>query len=324
MKNHLPITIAALAAFLISMPATAQTYPTKPVHIVAGTAAGGTVDKIARALAQHLSQRLGQPFVVDNKAGAGGTLAAEFVAKSPPDGYTLTITSVPTVAITPVLEKVRYDPISDFEAIGMIGLQPYVLLVPYDSKAQTVSDVVEQARANPGKFSYSSAGRGTGGHLGGELLSQLSDVPMLHVPYKGISPAINDVVGGIVSITFATTGSSQGIVDGKKLRPLATTGVQRSPAYPQLPTMREAGYPGYELSTWYGLSAPAKTPQAIVNLLNKELNDFLSDKKLQTSLSSEGIVLRGGSPDEFRKFEEAEQVRWRSVLEKSGLALKGS
>lgn len=315
------LALGLLAAGLLAAGATlAQTYPTRPVRIVAGTAAGGTVDKIARAVANHLSQKLGQPFVVENKAGAGGTLAAELVAAAPPDGYTLTLTSVPTVAITPVLEKVRYDPIKDFEAVGLVGIQPYVLLVPFDSKAQTVKDVVEQARANPGKFSYSSAGRGTGGHLGGELLSQISGVPMLHVPYKGVAPAINDVVGGIVSVTFATTGSSQGVVDGKKLRPLATTGAQRSPAYPQLPTMQEAGYAGYEVSTWYGLSAPAKTPKAIVDLLNKELNVFLADKKIQEDFSSDGIVLKGGSPEDFRKFEESEQLRWRGVLEKAGLA----
>ena len=143
---------------------------------------------------------------------------------------------------------------------------------------------------------------------------------MLHVPYKGVAPAINDVVGGIVSVTFATTGSSQGVVDGRKLRPIATTGAQRSPAYPQLPTMQEAGFAGYEVSTWYGLSAPAKTPKAIIDLLNKELNTFLSDKKVQEDFSSDGIVLKGGSPEEFRRFEEAEQVRWRGVLEKAGLA----
>ncbi len=308
---------------LACAPALAQTYPNKPVRIIAGTAAGGTVDKIARAVANHLSQRLGQPFVVENKAGAGGTMASELVAAAPPDGYTLAINTVAGVALQPVLEKVRYDPIKDFKAIGLVGLQPYVLLVPFDSKAQTVRDVVEQARANTGKFSYSSAGNGTGGHLGGELLSQLSGVPLLHVPYKGVAPAINDVVGGFVSVTFATTGSSQGVVEGKKLRPLATTGLQRSPAYPQLPTMQEAGYPGYELSTWYGLSAPAKTPQAIVDLLNKELNTMLADKKIQEDFSSDGIVLKGGSPEDFRKFEEAEQVRWRGVLEKAGLAYKG-
>lgn len=319
-----PLTLAVLAAcMLAAAPAMAQNYPTRPVRIIAGTAAGGTVDKIARAVANHLSQRLGQPFVVENKAGAGGTLASELAAAAAPDGYTLSISTVAGVALQPVLEKVRYDPIKDFKAVGLVGLQPYVLLVPFDSKAQTVRDVVEQARANTGKFSYSSAGRGTGGHLGGELLSQLSNVPMLHVPYKGVAPAINDVVGGFVSVTFATTGSSQGVVEGKKLRPLATTGAQRSQAYPQLPTMQEAGFAGYELSTWYGLSAPAKTPAAIVALLNKELNTLLADKKVQEDFASDGIQLQGGSPEDFRKFEEEEQVRWRAVLEKAGLAYKG-
>ncbi len=315
-------TFIAAAVALACSAALAQTYPDRPVKIIAGTSPGGTVDKIARVIANHLQTKLGQPFVVDNKPGAGGTLGAELAAKAAPDGYTLTISSAPFISITPLMEKVRYDPIKDFQPVAMVGSQPYVLLVPYDSKAQTVNDVVAQAKADPSKFSYSSAGRGTGGHLSGELFSQISGVPMLHVPYKGVAPAITDVIGGIVSITFATTGSSQGVVDGKKVRPIATSGTRRSPAYPQLPTMQEAGFAGYDVSTWYGVSAPAKTPMAIVNLLNKEINILLADKKVQQDLSTDGIILHGGTPTEFEKVELDEQARWRKVLDKAGLALK--
>jgi tripartite-type tricarboxylate transporter receptor subunit TctC len=314
--------IAWIAIALCCPPALADDWPSRPVKIVVGTAPGGTMDKLARGLANHLSQRLGQPFVVDNRPGAGGTLAAELVATAPADGYTLELTSAPTVSITPVLEKVRYQPIGDFEPIGSLGSQPYVLLVPYESKLRTANDVLALARANAGKFSYSSAGRGTGGHLSGELFSQITGVPMLHVPYRGVAPAINDVVAGIVSVTFATTSSSQGVVDAKKLRPIATTGSRRSPAYPDLPTMVEAGFPGCEISTWYGISAPAGTSKAIVATLNREINAFLDNPRTQTDLATDGISTLGGSPDEFLRFQKADQQRWRAVLEQAGLAAK--
>ena len=313
--------IAALLG-LAAAAAAAQNYPSKPIKMIAGTAPGGTVDKLARAIGKHLSERLGQPVVVENRPGAGGTMAAEAVAAAPPDGYTITIASAPTTVITPLLEKVRYDPLRDFQPVGFIGAQPYVLLVPPASKAQTVRDVLTVAKGQADGLSYSSAGRGTGGHLAGELLSQVAGVPMLHIPYKGVAPAINDVAGGMVSFTFATTGSSQGIVDSKKLRPLATTGSHRSKAYPGLPTMQEAGFADYEVSTWYGVNVPAKTPLAIVRLLNKELNLLLSDKKLQDDLESDGIELRGSTPEEFAAFQKAEQQRWRRVLAKGGLLAK--
>ncbi|MDO8769754.1 MAG: tripartite tricarboxylate transporter substrate binding protein [Burkholderiaceae bacterium] len=314
------LSIGIFVSACLAAPATANTYPDKPIKLVAGTAPGGTVDKIARSLAKHLYARLGQPVVVDNRPGAGGTIAAEVLAAAAPDGYTLSINSLPTVAITPVMEKVRYNPMKDFQSISKIGSQQYVLLVPAGSKVQTVVDLVAQAKATPGGISYSSAGLGTGGHLAGELLSQMTGLQMLHVPYKGVAPAINDVIGGMVSITFATTGSSQGVVEGKKVRPIATTGKRRSQAYPNLPTMLESGFADYELSTWYGLSVPAKTPPAIVALLNREVNVWLSDKKVQEDFISDGVELQGGSPEEFTAFQIAEQQRWRKILERAGLA----
>jgi len=312
--------IGILTSVCMISPVAAQSYPDKPIKLVAGTAPGGTVDKIARSVAKHLYTQLGQPVVVDNRPGAGGTLAADAVATAAPDGYTLSINSLPTVAITPVMEKVRYDPIRDFKAVARIGSQAYVLLVPVESKVLTVADLVAQAKATPGGISYSSAGRGTGGHLAGELFSQMTGVKMLHVPYRGVAPAINDVISGAVSMTFATTGSSHGAVDGKKLRPIATTGLRRSQAYPNLPTMQEAGFAGYEVSTWYGLSVPAKTPAAIVTRLNREVNSWLSDKKVQEDFTSDGIELQGSTPQEFTEFQIAEQQRWRKILERAGLA----
>ena len=316
MKRFLAFGALALSTLATS----AQNWPDHPIKLVAGTAPGGTVDHIARSLAEHLQKRLGQPVVVENRAGAGGTIAAEAVARATPDGYTLSITSVPTVAITPVLDKVRYDPIKDFAAISLIALQPYVLLVPYASNFKTVADVVAASRATPGGLTYSSAGRGTGGHMAGELLSQTAGVPMLHVPYKGVAAAITDVAAGNVAMTFATTGSSGGLVDAKKVRAIATTGARRSPAYPDLPTVQEAGFPGYEVTTWYGLSAPAKTPEAIVERLNREVAAWVADKKTQEAFAAEGIELRADTPDGFAAFEKAEQQRWRTVLEKAGLA----
>lgn len=300
--------------------AMAQTYPDRPIKMIVGTAPGGTFDKIGRSLSRHLQDRLGQPVVVDNRPGAGGTVATEFAARSAPDGYTVVIVATPTVAVTPVMEKVRYDPIKDFQAVSMVGSQPYVLLVPFASKVQTVADLVAQAKATPNGLSYASAGRGTGGHLAGELFSQSSGVPMLHVPYKGVAPAINDVIGGLVSITFSTTGSSQGVVDGKKVRPIASTGRTRSQAYPNLMTMQEAGFKDYEISSWYGISVPANTPPAIVAILNREVNAWLADKKVREDFTTDGVELHGSSAEEFTAFQIAEQQRWRKILEKAGLA----
>jgi len=209
--------------------------------------------------------------------------------------------------------------VRDFEPVTMIGSQAYVLLVPAASKARTVEDVVAQARGQAGGFSYSSAGRGTGGHLAGELFSQTVAVPMVHVPYRGVAPAITDVIGGNVSMTFATTGSSHAVITGGQVRPLATTGAHRSRAYPNLPTMQEAGFAGYEVSTWYGLSVPAGTPLSIVKLLNNEVNALLADKKLQADMAVDGIELHGSTPQEFLAFQEADRQRWRQILQRAGL-----
>ena len=315
MKRFLALCTVALVAIT----ATAQTWPDRPIKMIAGTAAGGTVDKIARSVGNFLQERLGQPVVVDNRAGAGGTIAAEALTHAAPDGYTLSIVSLPTVAITPVLEKVRYDP-DDVEAVSLVGTQPYVLLVPIDSSIKTVADLVAQAKAKPDALSYASAGRGTASHLAGELFSQATGVKLLHVPYKGIMAGITDVIGGNVSMVFATAASSQSLIDAKKLRGIATTGARRSQAFPDLPTLREAGLADYEVTTWYGVSAPAKTPAAIVERLNREINTWIADPQVQRQFAIEGIELEGGSVQDFRSFLKNEQVRWRKVLEKAGLA----
>ena len=317
MKRLLVLCAFMLAAVAAS--AASDAWPDRPIKMIAGTAPGGTVDKIARSVGNHLQDRLGQPVVVDNRAGAGGTIAAEAAEKAAPDGYTLSIVSLPTVAITPVLEKVRYDP-DDMAPVSLVGTQPYVLLVPAESKVKSVADLVAEAKAGPDSMSYASAGRGTASHLVGELFAQGAGVKLLHVPYKGIMAGITDVIGGNVSMVFATAASAQSLVDAKKLRPIATTGAQRSKAFPELPTMKEAGFPNAVVTTWYGVSAPPKTPAPIIDRLNQEINAWMADPQVQQQFALEGIELQGGTPAQFAAFMKAEQARWRKVLEAAGLA----
>jgi tripartite-type tricarboxylate transporter receptor subunit TctC len=227
--------------------------------------------------------------------------------------------TVASLATNVSLEKLRYDPLRDFAPITLVGLQDLVLVVGAASPAQTVADVVQLARKDPSKFSYSSAGRGTGGHLSGELFSQLSGVPMLHVPYKGVAQAVNDVIGGQVTLTFASLATAQPLVLAGKVRPIAVTGRKRSDTYPQLPTMEEAGMKGYESSTWYALIAPAGTPQAVVQRINAELVAMLKEPQVREQFKDEGIDLVGSTPPELTAHMKEEIEKWRRVIRGAGL-----
>jgi tripartite-type tricarboxylate transporter receptor subunit TctC len=312
--------LAGLALALAAGVAAAQAWPAKPIRLLVPSAPGGSVDKLSRAVGKRLQEKLGQPVVVDNRSGAGGTIAAEATATAPADGYTLMMGTVASLATNVSLEKLRYDPLKDFAPITLVAMQDLVLVVGAANPAQSVADLVAHARKEPAKFSYSSAGRGTGGHLSGELFSQISGVPMLHVPYKGVAQASNDVIGGQVTLTFASLATAQPLVQAGKVRPIAVTGRKRAEAFPQLPTMEEAGMKGYESSTWYALIAPAGTPPAIVQRINAEVTAMLKEPAVREQFKDEGIELVGSTPQELTGHMKAEIEKWRRVIQGAGLA----
>lgn len=313
-------TLMIATALATAGTATAQNYPTRPIRIIVVSTPGGSVDTMARAVGPRLAARWGQQVLVDNRPGAGGTIAAELVAKAPPDGYTLIMGTVASFATNVSLYKsLPYDPVKDFAPITLVATQNLMLLIHPSIPARSVKELVALAKKQPGKLSFASAGNGTGGHLSGELFKMLAQIDMLHVPYKGVQPALIDVVGGQVSMTFASIISAMPQVIGRRLLPLAVTGSHRSPAAKELPTMIEAGVKGYESATWYGLLAPAGTPADIVNKLNAEVVAALKNPDMYDRLSKEGADPVGNSSAEFAKHIQIEIEKWRKVVKAAGI-----
>lgn len=318
MRNLSALLIAATLA--VALPVAAQTYPSKPVRIVVVSTPGGSVDTLARAIAPRLSSKWSQQVLVDNRPGAGGAIAAELVAKAPPDGYTLMMGTIASLATNVSLYKsLPYDPVKDFAPITLVATQNLVLLVHPSIPSRSVKELVALAKKQPGKLTFASAGNGVGGHLSGELFKMLAQIDILHIPYKGVQPAMMDVVGGQVTMVFASIASGMAQVANKRLFPLAVTGAQRSPAARELPTMVEAGIKGYESSTWYGLVAPAGTPSDIVNRLNAEVVAGLKSPDLNERLTREGADPVGNSPADFSKYMQSEIDKWRKVIRAAGI-----
>ena len=316
------ITSILLIATALAAPgmAVAQSYPTKPIRIVVVSTPGGSVDTLARTVGPKLAGRWNQQVLVDNRPGAGGAIAAEIVAKSPPDGYTLIMGTVASFATNVSLRKsLPYDPVKDFSPISLVATQNLMLLIHPSVPAKSVRELTAIAKKQPGVLSFASAGNGTGGHLSGELYKMLAGVDLLHVPYKGVQPALIDVVSGQVSMTFASIISAMPQVRNSRLRPLAVTGAQRSPAAKELPTMIEAGVKGYESSTWYGLLAPAGTPADIVGKLSAEVVAILKSPEMNDRLSKEGADPVGNTPAEFARHIQSEIEKWRKVIRAAGI-----
>jgi len=312
--------IIMTAALATTCSAAAQNYPVRPIRIVVVSTPGGSVDTMARTVGPKLAERWGQQVLVDNRPGAGGTIAAELVAKAPPDGYTLIMGTVASFATNVSLRKsLPYDPVLDFAPISLVATQNLMLLIHPSVPAKSVKELVALAKRQPGTLSFASAGNGTGGHLSGELFKLLAGIDMLHVPYKGVAPALVDVVSGQVSMTFASIISAMPQVKNNRLRPLAVTGAQRSRAAKELPTMIEAGVQGYESATWYGLLAPAGTPADIVTKLNAEVVAILKSPEMFDRLSKEGADPVGNSPAEFARHIQAEIEKWRKVIKAAGI-----
>jgi tripartite-type tricarboxylate transporter receptor subunit TctC len=311
---------AALAGALACSAAYAQTYPARPVRMIVPSTPGGSVDTLTRAIAVRLSESWGQQVVVDNRPGAGGIIAADLTAKAAPDGYTLIMCTVASCATNVSLHrKLPYDPVRDFAPITLAATQNLMLLVHPSVPAGSVNELVAAAKASPGKYSFASAGNGTGGHLSGELFKLLAGIELLHIPYKGVAPALVDVVSGQVSMTFASILSSLPQVRSGKLKALAVTGEKRSLAAPDVPTMMEAGVKAYESATWYGLLAPAKTPATIVQRLNTEVVAILKQPEVNDRLSREGADPVGSTPEEFARYIKSEISKWAKVVKAANI-----
>lgn len=300
--------------------ATAQDFPNKPIKIVVGFPPGGGSDLMARSVGDKLSAAVNQPVIIENKPGAGSSIAASFVAQSKPDGYTILFAQAANLGIAPALrDTLNYDPIKSFAPITRLVSAPLVIVGPSTLSATTLKELIAMAAAKPGALSYGSPGAGTAGHLAGEMFGSEANIKIVHVPYKGQSAAITDMIGGRIEMYFSTLAVIKPHVDGGKIRAFAVTSGERSPAFPTVPTVAEAGIPGFEIENWYGLVAPAGTPPDIVNRLNKEIIKILKDPKLVEELSKEGGSIKTDTPEQFSKFLEADVPRWKKIVKDARL-----
>jgi tripartite-type tricarboxylate transporter receptor subunit TctC len=301
----------------------AQAYPSRPVRLIVPYPPGGSTDFIARPVSERLTERLGQPFVMDNRGGAATVIGAEIAARAPADGYTLLVGTVTTLAVNPALKpKLPYDPVRDFAPVSMLSAQPYILAVNPSVPAASVAQLVAHAKANPGKLSFASAGLGSGAHFAGELFNHMAGVDILHIPYKGTGPAITDVIGGRVAILYAGIATLRPFVGSGKMRVLAVTSARRSPGMPEVPTIAESGLPGYETNTWNSLVAPRGTPRAVIERLNAAVTQVLSEPDLRERWAQQGIDAEPGPPARLAGHIDAEIARFARLVKATGLKLE--
>lgn len=321
MRRFLLAVSAALT--LAGACASAQTFPTKPVRLIVPFAPGGGTDIVARALAIKLGEALGQTVIVDNRAGAGGTVGSEAAAKAPPDGYTLGMATSSTHGVAPSLyPKLGYHPARDFAPVTLVASTPFLLSVHPSLPVRTVQDVISLARKRPGELNYASAGNGSSNHLTVEMFNMMAGVRMVHIPYKGSGPALVDLMAGQVHLMINDLSSSIGYVRSDKIRAIAVTSLARNPAVPDVPTIDESGLKGYDATAWYGLLAPKGTPEPIVRRLYDETLRAIADPGLRKHLRSRGLEPVGNTPAEFRSFIEAEVAKWARVVKASGTRLQ--
>lgn len=319
-KRRTLLAAAALATAAQLFPTVAHAaYPDKPITLVVPTAAGGGNDGMARVVALKLSTLLGQQVIVENKAGVNGAIAAEFVARAAPDGYTILFGYIGTHGMSPALQKLRYDPIAQFEPIGMVSYSPTLMVVAPKVPAKTVSELVALTKAKPQDFNYASAGNGTAPHFSAEIFKLESGAQMAHVPYRGAAPAMNDTMAGQTQVMFPSLFSAYPHVKNGKLRALALAGPKRSSLLPDVPTLEEAGVKGVEITQWYALFAPSKTPKPVVDQLNKALNTALADKDVARRIEEQGAVVDASTPEQLALTVRQEIAKWKGVVQKAQL-----
>lgn len=323
--NHIQqyVGIGIALSALCSGLASAQTYPNRPIRWIVTYPPGGPTDAVARTVGAELTKAWGQQIVIDNRAGAGGVIGTDLAAKAAPDGYTLLFGTSAGLTINPALSsKLPYNALKDFAPISLLVLNPQILVLNNAVPAASVKELIAYAKANPGKLNYASVGQGSPNHLGMELLKALAGIDMVHVPYKGTGPAITDLLGGQVQLMFNSMPSVLPLVRSGKLKGIAVGSAQRSAAASDIPTVAEAGVPGFENVTWYGMFAPAKTPHDIVVKLNRQVVAILADPQMAQRLAAQGAEPRSSSPEELVKFMQVESERWKKVIKTANIAVE--
>jgi tripartite-type tricarboxylate transporter receptor subunit TctC len=311
--------LAALA-LIVATQAHAQPYPSRPIRLIVPFPPGGSTDILARALGQKLSEGLAQPVILDNRPGAGGSIGSEAAAKAAPDGYTLMMGHLGTLAVNPAIyKKLPYDPVKSFAPVSLMAIVPSVLVVNPQLPVASAAELIAYARANPGKLAYGSAGNGSTSHLTTEYFKLATGTDILHVPYKGIGPMLTDLISGQLSMGLNGAPAVMPHVISGRLRALAVSGIKRLEALPQLPTLDEVGVKGFDASGWYGIVAPAGTSRAVIERLNAEIRRIMATPELRLRLDNEGATPAPGSPEEFAAFISSEIARWGAVLKRAGI-----
>jgi tripartite-type tricarboxylate transporter receptor subunit TctC len=312
------LSFSLLVLLLVPLDAAAQAYPNRPVRIISPFAAGGSNDVVARVVGPRLTASLGQPFIVDNRPGAGGALGTEQGARATPDGYTLTMVTNATLAIVPALRQVPYDPAKDFAPVGLVGLSPYIVVVHPSVPVTGIKQLVALVKSRPGQVDFGSGGVGTPGHLAGAMLNTMTGIRMVHVPYRAGNLALNDLLGGHISVTFSTTITSTQLIKADRVRALAVTSSRRIPAFPDLPTVAESGVPGYEFILWLGLAAPAGTPDAVIQQLSNALIKALQARELQEQLANQSVDALSSTPQELGEKIKRDMIVYGRLVRESG------
>ena len=321
--KRLLLILGLFTALLANAAAQSQAYPSKPVRLIVPFAPGGTTDVLARLVAQKLTDSLGQQFIIENKPGAGGNIGTELAVKSPADGYTLVMSFDGTMAINPnTYAKMPFDPQKDLVAVANVAQVPLLIVVHPGVAAKSIAEFVALAKASPGRINYSSAGHGSTGHLTGELFRLRAGIEIVHVSYKGGGQAVQDLLGGQIQMLVTALPTVEGHLKGGKLRALAFASSKRVPGAPEVPTFAESGYPGMEVSSWYGILAPAGTPQEIVRRLNAEINRVLLAPEVRERLTALGAEPTGGSPEQFAQVIRVDTARWAKVVSDAGIRIE--
>jgi tripartite-type tricarboxylate transporter receptor subunit TctC len=316
--HHLPALLIIAAS---TPPVSAQSYPFKPIRLLIGFPPGGGADIVARQLTPRLGEQLGQQVVIDNRGGASGNIALEMLAKAPPDGYTLMMTT-PTVTVNPALyPKPGYDTLKDFAPIRLVASTAYILVVHPSVPVKTVQELIALAKAKPRALNYSSGGNGAAAHLAGALFTSMTGTEIVHVPYKGVAPALIALLGNEVQLTLSSQPSTIPHIREGRLRPLGITSAKRSAFTPDIPTIAEAGVPGYETTAWYGVLAPARTPAAVIARLNAELSKSLEQPEIKAAIAAQSFEIMPSDPQQFGAFIKSELVKWVKVVKESGMRI---